>query len=52
MLVEGTCFIEEHCLAMSKEEFVEKHMILFQDLSEDKRRKKLSKIYDKMNAQK
>lgn len=44
--------MEDVCLAMSKEEFIEAHMVLFQDIDEEKRRKKLSKIYDKMKAQK
>lgn len=52
MIVEGTNFIESYCLAMSKEEFISRHMILFQSLDEEKRKKKLSKIYDKMKAQK
>ena len=50
MIVEGVNFIESVCLALSEDEFVDKHMVFFQGQKEAERRKKLRRIYAKMKA--
>ena len=47
MKVDGVTFVESAVKDMAKEEFIEVHMkIVWQNLKPDKRRKKLSDIFD------
>lgn len=47
MIIEGVTFIEPAVKAMKKSDFINKHMpVIWQDRSEDDRKKMLSDTYD------
>ena len=47
MKVDGVTFVESSVKDMTKEEFVDAHIkVIWLNLKEDKRRKKLSDVYD------
>lgn len=47
MKVDNVTFVETAVKGMTKEEFIEAHIkVVWQNLKEDKRRKKLSEVYD------
>lgn len=47
MKVDNVTFVEATIKCMTKEEFIEAHIkVVWQNLKEDKRRKKLSEVYD------
>lgn len=47
MIIEGVTFIEPAVKAMKKNEFIDKHMpVIWQDRSEEDRKKMLSDTYD------
>lgn len=53
MIVEGVSFVEDVCVKMSREEFIERHKDAFwQDRDEAVRRQMLGDAYDMMSPPK
>lgn len=53
MILDGVNFVDEVCVKMSKEEFIERHKDAFwQDRDEEVRKQMLADAYDLMNPPK
>ena len=48
MKIEGVTFVENAVKSMTKEEFIERHIKVWQDRKEASRKKMLSDTYDKI----